>query len=273
LCERVLVTAWGLLDDYRNDLVLIGGLAPRYLCERSDTPSGTMDVDLGIALGVRGTAHNRIAARLAEVDLKPKGTPEGVRIAPLAKFYRQFPEIELQVEFLADRPTSGAPSLAEIDNMLVPTLPGVGRALEVHRVVPIEALNLFGIPSVCNVKVCEIGPFLCLKLRACGADSDQRHGKDAFDIIHTVQSYDRGPEAAFAAFAAERGVNPAFEEAHAVLARKFADADGPGCVEHAEFSLGALRMSANIDEFTEMHRRERETAALIADRLFHAAHP
>lgn len=210
LCERALVTAWGLLDDYQDDLVLIGGLVPRYLCryDEASPQASTMDVDLGLALGVRGTAHHRIAARLAEVDLKPKGLPEGVRSPPIAKFYRQFPEMELLVEFLTDRPTPDAPSPAELDNMYVPAQPGVGRALEVHRIVDIAAMNLLGVPARCGIRVCEIGPFLCLKLRACGADSVERHGKDAFDIVNAVRYYDKGPESAFAAFAAERGVIP-----------------------------------------------------------------
>lgn len=274
LCERALVTAWGLLDDYASDLVLLGGLVPRYVCLRGPAipEVSTLDVDLALALGVRGVSHNRIVDRLESAQFKPEPDTRPMS-PPVAKFFRSFPEhnFKLQIEFLTDRPTPDSSSMPMLDNMYVPAQPGIGRASEVHRVVTISATNLFGVPTTCPIKVCEIGPFLCLKLRACGADSPDREGKDAFDIIHAVQYYDRGPEAAFAGFAAERGVNPAFDDALAVLDRKFADSAGLGTEEYAEFSMGGQRMTANLEDFDVMYQQKRETAAFIADRLRRAA--
>lgn len=273
LCERALVTVWNLLDDYREHLVLIGGLAPRYLCrEGADSLAvNTMDVDLGLAIGVRGTAHNRIAARMADSGFKTKPEELSPGALPLAKFYRQFPGLELTVEYLADRPTPGSQSVLELDNMLVPTQPGIGRALAVHQLVEIKAVDLFGVERTCAVKVCEVGPFLCLKLRACGADAPERHGKDAFDLIHAVQYYESGQQAALKAFAAERDVNPAFGEAVAVLKRKFKDENGPGPAEFAQFSLGGLEDQAHRDDNALVSEQQRQTAAFVAKLLLRAA--
>jgi len=274
LCERALVTAWGLLDDYVPDLVLIGGLAPRYLCRRdgSKPEASTLDVDLGLALGVRGVSRNRITDRLETALFKPEPDTRP-RTPPLAKFFRQFsePNLKLLIEFFTEKLADDRVSIQLLDNMYVPAQPGIGRALEVYRTVRVEALDLSGVRAAHSVKICEVGPLLCLKLRACGSDSADRYGKDAFDIINTVQYYDRGPEAAIAAFAAERGVNPAFDDAIAVLKRKFSRSSSPGCVEYAEFSLGGLRMTSNLEEFNYNFRQHAETSALVADRLLRVA--
>lgn len=274
LCERALVTAWGLLDDYQDDLVLIGGLVPRYLCLRDGTrpEASTLDVDLGMALGVQGVGYNRIVDRLETLQFKPEPDTRP-QTPPLAKFFRQFsaPNLKLVIDFFTDQPTDNPSTMQLLDNMYVPAQPGVGRALTVYRKVPVEATNLFGVPTRSVVKVCEVGPLLCLKLRACGADSMERHGKDAFDIINVVQYYDKGPDAAFAAFAAERGINPAFEEALAILERKFADPAGEGCMEYADFCLGGLRMTSSPVGFDYNYRQHRETAATVADRMLRAA--
>jgi hypothetical protein len=273
LCERALVTTWNLLDAYREHLVLIGGMVPRYLCKKNDSSfeAGTLDVDLGLSISVLGTSFNRIADRLKDAGFTPIPKDLPATTIPMAKFSRQFPGLDLHVEFITDRPTPAAPSIQTLDNMLVPAQPGIGRALAVHRDVEITAKDLSDVPGKCHVKVCEVGPFLCLKLRACGADAKERHGKDAFDIINVVQYYDQGIEAAFAAFAAERGVNPAFTEAVDVLSRKFADSQGMGPGEYAGFSLGGLGDPAKREDFDLLYQQHCETAALIADRLRKAA--
>jgi hypothetical protein len=53
LAERALLTVWAGLSSYQNDLVLIGGLVPKYLCgdlsaNRSLPRTVTLDADIGI---------------------------------------------------------------------------------------------------------------------------------------------------------------------------------------------------------------------------------
>ena len=54
--ESGFLTVWAGLGTYRDDLVLVGGLVPKYLCDHVKQPGilprpATLDVDLGIALG------------------------------------------------------------------------------------------------------------------------------------------------------------------------------------------------------------------------------
>jgi hypothetical protein len=55
LAESAFLTVWAGLGRWREDLVLIGGLVPKYLCgdltAQLNLPRpATLDVDLGIAL-------------------------------------------------------------------------------------------------------------------------------------------------------------------------------------------------------------------------------
>jgi hypothetical protein len=58
LAERAFLTVWSTLGSWHGDLVLVGGLVPKYLCgdltqHRSMPRPATLDVDLGIALATR----------------------------------------------------------------------------------------------------------------------------------------------------------------------------------------------------------------------------
>ena len=57
--ENALLDVWALLGEYRDDLILVGGLAPRYITAPQNTRDyslthhcGTMDIDLGVSIAV-----------------------------------------------------------------------------------------------------------------------------------------------------------------------------------------------------------------------------
>ena len=69
LAESALLTAWGSLSRYHDDLVLVGGLAVRLLSKAStgSLPSPvTSDVDLGITLGASGGSYGTIMSRAGQ---------------------------------------------------------------------------------------------------------------------------------------------------------------------------------------------------------------
>jgi hypothetical protein len=273
LCEAALLTVWDILDDYRDDLVLIGGLVPRFICKppREELAAGTLDVDLGIAVGVRGTAHQRIASRLGELGFvtKPPQLPPGA--SPLAKFYRTYDAMELGVEFLADRPTPESPAIVTLDNMAVPAIPGIGSALARKRAVPIEGRTLQGGESRQRVSVCDVGPFLCLKLQAYATGGAERAGKDVFDVVHSVIHYAEGADAALAGFAAELGVNPAWIPSVRALRKGFGHEPSAAAIAYAEFCLGGLRGSGPVEDFDFRYAQRLQEAALVGGRLLQAA--
>lgn len=273
VCEAALLTVWEILDDYRADLVIIGGLVPRYICKPppGELTANTLDVDLGLAIAVRGTAHNRIATRLDDQGFKtkPRELPAGV--LPMAKFYRQFGSLELCIEFLAERGLPSGSSVLVLDNMYVPTITGIGRAFDLKRTVTIAGMSLQGVASTQEVAICEIGPFLCLKLQIFAEDSLARAGKDAFDIIHSVIHYDGGAEKALTQFAAEKGVNPAFPASLKGLERAFNGERSAASVAYADFCMGGLRGAGSLDDFDLRYAQRAQEALLVGARLRQAA--
>lgn len=55
---KVLASLWGVLENYRHGMVLIGGLVPRFICSGNMNTTllrpVTLDVDLGISVAVDG---------------------------------------------------------------------------------------------------------------------------------------------------------------------------------------------------------------------------
>ncbi len=111
---------------------------------------------------------------------------------------------------------------------------GVSRALEVYRTVAITGLDLQGARVSESVKVCEVGPFLCLKLQAYAG---RAQGKDIFDLVRAVRDYDRGMELAATLFHAEKGKNLAYPLALHVLRERFSDERSKGPIQYAAFCM------------------------------------
>src|SRR5438105_4479105 len=65
LAESALLTVWSGLSRYHDDLVLVGGLVPKYLCGdvtsvRELPRPVTLDADLGIALGASAGSYGSL---------------------------------------------------------------------------------------------------------------------------------------------------------------------------------------------------------------------
>ncbi|NCU27909.1 hypothetical protein EOM86_14530, partial [Candidatus Nomurabacteria bacterium] len=81
--ERTLLEVWSSLGDYKEHLVLVGGLAPRYLVDQSKMGNagrhcGTIDVDLGISLAVRKLeTYEGIAETLKGLGFRPGKNVKG----------------------------------------------------------------------------------------------------------------------------------------------------------------------------------------------------
>lgn len=115
-------------------------------------------------------------------------------------------------------------------------MPGVDRALETARRVEISGEDLQGAEQRVAARVCEVGPFIALKLRAF---LHRQQGKDVFDLLYTVMHYDSGTRAALKGFAGEvKAGNPACVDAMKSLDILFADERAPGPVRASHFILG-----------------------------------
>jgi hypothetical protein len=117
--EASLLTAWASLERFHSELVLVGGLAVRYLTTsgRGLLPGAvTMDVDLGVTLAAEGGQHGS----LGDDDL----SGQGFRTDQQGRFSRKFENLTVFVDFLTEHPgaTSGT---ALVDGIPAGVFPGV----------------------------------------------------------------------------------------------------------------------------------------------------
>ncbi|MDP6357767.1 MAG: nucleotidyl transferase AbiEii/AbiGii toxin family protein [Planctomycetota bacterium] len=233
LVEQSLLTVWASLSRWHDDLVLIGGLVPRYLCgdisEQRQLPRPvTIDADLGIALGASSGQYEPLSSALQGHGFK--------RSEKAGHFEKSLDaSTTVFIDFLVEHPphTEGT---ATVDDIHANILPGVNRALKTARSRQVSGMDLYGAKQNLTIRVCEIGPFLALKLRAFHS---RRQPKDAFDILYVLKYYDGGIERALRAFADEcRLQNPAAEDAITSLERHFQSEDSSAPLQAAHFVLG-----------------------------------
>ena len=242
LAESAFLTVWAGLGSWHDDLVLIGGLVPKYLCDdytvQQPLPRpASLDVDLGIALAAERGQYSNLCW-----DLQAQGFKESKKHP--ARFEREIEGFTVFVDFLVEKSTlaSGTAQVADITACI---MPGVDRALATARTVTISGIDLHGAQQNLTARVCEVGPFLALKLRAF---ADRQQPKDAFDILYTILHYDGGTDSAITAFAEEvRLGNPACPDALRTLTEHFDDENAPGPVKASHFVLGSVSPGESAD--------------------------
>jgi hypothetical protein len=242
LAEQTLLSVWGSLRPWHDDLVLVGGLVPRYLCDPPinyfELPHpATLDVDFGIALGTESRGYDPISTVL-------EGQGFAAHPGQPHRYVKTIGAQEVYVDFLTEEDRAERGTVA-VDDIAASVMPGMNRALRTARTVEISGKDLQGALQDATVRVCEVGPFLALKLRAF---LDRKEGKDAFDILYTLQRYDRGLDAAIAAYAEEVRVgNPACVDAQRCLATLFPTEEAVGPVRASHFVLGPATASDTED--------------------------
>lgn len=265
LAEAAFLTVWAGLGRWHGDLVLIGGLVPKYLCgdltkPRSLPRPATLDVDLGISLATDSGQYGSLRWELQGQGFKVSTTQP-------SRLEKVIGDITVPVDFLVEHPprTGGA---AQVEDITASIIPGVDRALATAREVTVTGVDLHGAEQNLTARVCEVGPFLALKLRAF---CDRQQPKDAFDILYTILHYDGGIEAAIGAFAEEVHLgNPACTDALRTLREHFASETSPGPVKASHFVLGTAAPGESADaRFTRTTIRQDMVDA--AARLLKAA--
>lgn len=264
LTEAALLTVWGALGSYAEDLVLVGGLVPKYLCGDLAAPRelprpATLDVDLAIAIGASAGQYGSLDMDLAGQGFARSKKHEG-------RFEKIIEGFTIYLDFITELPgvTTGT---VDVDNAPVCVMPGVTRALECHRTIIIEGADLHGATQHLKLRVCEVGPFLALKLRAFG---NRQQPKDAFDILYACVHYDGGTSASVAAFGAEKDkANTAFADAARTLRESFLGETASGPVQAERFLFGE-RLANDTDEIRVRRALLREQVVNVGLAL-HAA--
>ena len=151
------LTVWPGLGNYHQDLVLLGGMVPLYLCnhpagERALPRPATLDVDFGISLGASAGQYGTLATDLRAQGFRPSDNQSG-------RFKREVGNYTVYVDFLVedgDQPRG----TRLVDDVPASVMPGVVRALQTARRMPVARTDLYGAEQCVTARVCEVGPFL-----------------------------------------------------------------------------------------------------------------
>ncbi len=219
------------LADLRDDWVIIGGLVPSLLIDQQrlnavDRHVGTLDVDLGLQLGILAKeGYREITARLREAGFGPDSNEAG----NLVRQRWKHSSAELAtLEFLIPPATPGqhGGSLQNLERDFAAVVaPGVDLAFRDRRLVTLSGRTVLAENASREVFVCGPGAYVALKALAFAG---RGANKDAYDLFYVLQHYEGGLAEIAEPIRRLRG-EPAVVDALAVLDREFrrVDATGP----------------------------------------------
>lgn len=234
LPQQALLTVWECLPDFRNDLVLVGGLAIRQLTRQpvGELPGAvTLDVDLGIGIAASSGSYPGIRENLSGHGFRWEH----------GRFVRRLGDWPLYLDLLTDDGAADQGTVVIDDGLPVGIFPGINRALACHRLIEISGQTLVGVSLTAKVKVAEAGPLLVLKLNAFGGPGGRKAPKDAHDILYLTINYLEGPGKAIESFQEEGRVkNRGMAKAVKCLEECFAGPDSAGPMACAAFRLNNL---------------------------------
>jgi hypothetical protein len=250
-CEKALRTILAHIGPWGTQMVLIGGLTPRYLIpelpEGIDPHAGTTDLDVVLSLAVSSTEdapYRTLQQNLKAASFAPSRNEETGQTLSYA-WERRIDEVLVKIEFFC--PVEEDATAGTIRRN--PGPPQVGSSVGAIRtqggeLAGRDAINVelagdtldHGGELVVTLRVANILPFLVLKAFAL---RDRVKDKDAYDVVWLLNAFPGGPAgAAAAARSSPVADGPDVVVAIAILRERFGSVDSAGSARYANYFLG-----------------------------------
>ena len=260
LVESTLLEIWGRLGEYRDYLVLVGGLAPRYIIAPSGqyypsqaTHCGTMDIDLGISLAVtEDEKYKHIHRIMKEIGFQYAKNDDGTRKSHT--FEIDINGQTVSVDFLT---TSYDGQLErhvqKIEHELSAIkVKGMGLALQSPLRIRIDGQNLHGDRVTEFISVCRPIAYVILKAIAF----DNRHvDKDSYDLVYTLLNFGEGVESVAQEMLPTDLNEKSFKVAMDILRNRYASPEHDGPRAYARFlqqPQEAANAFATVQQFIQI---------------------
>ena len=240
LAEQVLLEVWASLGEFRKDMVLVGGLAPRYIVSSFESSGiiaphcGTMDVDLGISLAV---ADKNTYGEIRETLVDRLGFSPGVNQRGNEQrhsFIKEIDGMDVNIDFLTS--VYGGPKdsiMREIEEEISAIqVRGLGLALLDPLKIDISGQMLSGEFTTETANVCRPVPFIVLKSLSF---SDRAEPKDVYDLVYIMSNFDGGAEGLGKVVRQEERESPFWGEVIDCLERNFESPQHKGPLRYASF--------------------------------------
>jgi hypothetical protein len=186
------------LGDLMDELVVVGGLVPSLLVdqtrlsERASPHVGTMDLDVGLALGLLNEGRYReLSDRLRDAGFK---VDVNEKDQPICQRWKLAGPHAVMVEFLIPPSTSAdrGGALRHIEKDFAAIIaPGLPLAFRDSRRVQIDGKTILGEKANRLVTVCGPGAFVVLKALAF---RNRGENKDAYDLYYVIRNFGAGIE-------------------------------------------------------------------------------
>ena len=232
------------LGDFRDDLVIVGGLVPSLIVPQAELPVGrplhvgTMDVDLGLAIAILNEQrYHELCERLRNAGFQPDineaGRPTNQRWR--IESDRRTVTVDFLIPAFLESDRGGALRNLEAGFAAIIT-PGLELAFQDRRLVTLAGETLNREQASREAWVCEAGAFAVLKALAFESRGEN---KDAYDLIYVLQNYGSGIVDVFQRLQPLLD-SPSTQHALRILERDFVGVDSVGPLRVAEF-LGLRR--------------------------------
>lgn len=180
------------LNDFKDDLCIVGGLVPSLLIDIAELPAGvqahigTNDLDLGLSLAIFDEQkYEEIAKRLRQAGFKRDVNEEG---NPTSQRWQLGKGV--LIDFLI-QPSSAKEKGGNLKNLegdfAAVITPGLHLAFQDFEEVKVEGEVLTGGKAARTVRVCGPGAFIVLKALAFRGRGEN---KDAYDLWYILQNRD-----------------------------------------------------------------------------------
>lgn len=257
--ETVLLDLWGRLGEYRKYLVLVGGLAPRYITAPEGTTDfsfsshcGTMDIDLGISLAVNDEEkYKHIRKILKDCGFDYLKHEDGARKSHSFEVCTDAGKVSIDFMTTAyNEPFKRHVQKIERTISAI-KVPGIGLALQSPLMVKIHGKNRKDDFVTETIPVCRPVAFIVLKALAF----DSRHKeKDSYDLVYTLKNYQDGAVSVAKGIMPSDRSEPAFLQAIETLKNRFASPSHDGPRAYARFLMDSTSASdayATIQDFLD----------------------
>jgi len=225
--RRMLLELTRLLNEYRDDVVVIGGWVPQLLLSNH---IGSVDVDLALNhVNLQDAGYKSIEQLLLENNYT-KDDRQPFIFHKIVSVNGTAVDVELDLlagEYPSERPTSRTQRVQDVNARKAR---GCDLAFDLYDEVDLEGALPGGERASASVRVASIVPFLVMKGMALGRGKE----KDSYDIYFCLTNYPGGLDKLIAAFEPHIG-NGLVREGLEKIAAEFKSIDHAGPNHVADF--------------------------------------
>lgn len=227
-----------VIGDMTDEIVLVGGLVPSLIVAQESLPSGaerhvgTMDVDVGLALGLLDEGrYQELSERLRRAGFGPDANEAGRRTRQ-RWVWRESRGVSVDFLIPPSAPADRGGTIRDLEEDFAALIaPGLPLAFRDRAKVTLDGETLLGERAVREMWVCGPAAYLVLKALAFRSRGEN---KDAYDLFYVLRNHGDGPRTVADVFGSLLD-DSVVRDALAIVEADFATPESVGAMRAAAF--------------------------------------